>query len=199
VQGSPELVRIYVKGAPEAVIPACSQTLNHQVKPKAFTHEEQQGILENVVKHEMAEQGLKVLSFAFKEIRLADLNELSKVTQVESEKFRRQLEVDLIYLCTFGLDDPLRAGVPQSVAAIRYGCEDAAVDAADASQVNVRMITGDHLETAKSVALKVGILRRDELEHEGVAMTGENFRQEVGGYSKIWDPVHQEFRVEFQD
>lgn len=39
VQGSPELVRIYVKGAPEVVIPACSQTLNHQVKPTAFPHE----------------------------------------------------------------------------------------------------------------------------------------------------------------
>jgi len=58
------------------------------------------------------------------------------------------------------------------------------------SQVNVRMITGDHLETAKRVALKCGILRPDELEHEGVAMTGEEFRQQVGGYSKIWDPCH---------
>lgn len=62
--------------------------MNHQVKPKPFTREDQQTILENVVNQEMAEQGLKVLSFAFKEIRLADLNELSKVTQVESEKFR---------------------------------------------------------------------------------------------------------------
>jgi len=61
------------------------------------------------------------------------------------------------------------------------------------------MITGDHLETAKNVALKVGILRRDELEHEGVAMTGEEFRRQVGGYSKMWDPVHHEFRVEFDD
>lgn len=65
--------------------------------------------------------------------------------------------------------------------------------------MNVRMITGDHVETAKSVAVKVGILRREELEHEGVAMTGEQFRGDIGGYSKIWDPVHQEFRVEFQD
>ena len=61
------------------------------------------------------------------------------------------------------------------------------------------MITGDHIETAKRLALKVGILRQDELEHEGVALTGEEFRAEVGGYTKIWDPVHQEFRVEFQD
>lgn len=31
---------------------------------------------------------MKVLSFAFKEIRLADLNELSKATSVESARFR---------------------------------------------------------------------------------------------------------------
>jgi len=61
------------------------------------------------------------------------------------------------------------------------------------------MVTGDHLETAKSVALSVGIIRRDELEHEGVAMTGEQFRSVIGNYSKIWDPVHQEFRVEFME
>jgi hypothetical protein len=63
----------------------------------------------------MAEQGQKVISYAFKEIRLADLNELSKVTQVESEKFRRQLEVDLIYLCTFGMADPPRPGIAKSI------------------------------------------------------------------------------------
>jgi len=38
------------------------------------------------------------------------------------------------------------------------------------------MITGDHIETAKYVALQAGILRREELENEGVAMTGDQFR-----------------------
>jgi Ca2+ transporting ATPase len=206
VQGSPELVRIYVKGAPEVVLPACSQTLNHQVKPKPFTQEHQQTILRRVVGSEMAERGEKVLSFAFKEIRLADLNELSKVTQVESEKFRRQLEVDLIYLCTFGMSDPPRPGIAKSIQAIRYGHTGEVSEADDkargddgAGRVNVRMVTGDHLETAKAAAVACGICRADELASTGVAITGEEFRREVGGYSKIWDPVHQEFRVEFMD
>jgi magnesium-transporting ATPase (P-type) len=80
VQGSPELVRIYVKGAPEYVIPACSQTLNSQVKPKPFNTEDHTVLLDEVVGQQMAESGLKVISYAFKEIRLEDLNELSKVT-----------------------------------------------------------------------------------------------------------------------
>jgi len=45
-------------------------------------------LLSNVVKQEMAEQGMKPISYAFKEIRLADLNELSKATKVESQRFR---------------------------------------------------------------------------------------------------------------
>lgn len=89
--------------------------------------------MDQVVGQEMAESGLKVISYAFKEIRLEDLNELSKVTQVESEKFRAQLEVDLIYLCTFGLDDPLRSGIQQSIQALRYGHPDAVADASEAS------------------------------------------------------------------
>ena len=52
------------------------------------------------------------------------------------------------------------------------------------------MITGDHIDTAKKVAKSVGIIRADELEHEGVALTGEEFRNEIGGYTKIWDAVH---------
>jgi len=47
---------------------------------------------------------------------------------METEEFRQHLEQDLIYLCTFGLDDPLRKGVQASIAAIRYGHPDAALE-----------------------------------------------------------------------
>jgi magnesium-transporting ATPase (P-type) len=35
------------------------------------------------------------------------------------------------------------------------------------------MVTGDHLETAKFVALKTGIVNLDECNLEGIALTGE--------------------------
>jgi magnesium-transporting ATPase (P-type) len=35
------------------------------------------------------------------------------------------------------------------------------------------MVTGDHIETAKRVALKTGIVKAEELQLNGIAMTGE--------------------------
>lgn len=41
----------------------------------------------------------------------------------------------------------------------------------------MRMVTGDHLETAKFVALKTNIVSLDECNLEGIALTGEQFRE----------------------
>ena len=42
------------------------------------------------------------------------------------------------------------------------------------------MISGDHLETAKSVAIKAGIISETEANDRYVCMTGEEFRNAVG-------------------
>ena len=61
------------------------------------------------------------------------------------------------------------------------------------------MITGDHLDTAKWVAAASGILKAEELEDKGVAMTGDEFREAIGGYSKIHDPVSDEYKIKFME
>jgi len=65
------------------------------------------------------------LSFGFKEIKLQDLQALSQHCDVESDKFRKALEVDLIYLCTFGMEDPVRKGISVAIHTIRHGHKDA--------------------------------------------------------------------------
>jgi len=50
--------------------------------------------------------------------------------------------------------------------------------------VNVRMITGDHFETARYVAHKAGIINKHEKEGKDVVMTGEQFRQRIGYYEE---------------
>jgi len=105
-----EYVRVYVKGAPEYVIGLCSQVLtgNAQKKEGGLSENDQFALLQDVVSTQMAQSGLKVLSYAFKEILLEDLDNLIHSVNTESEEFRMELEADLVYLGTFGLDDPLR-------------------------------------------------------------------------------------------
>lgn len=61
------------------------------------------------------------------------------------------------------------------------------------------MVTGDHLETAINVGVNVGIITEAESKIQGFYMTGEEFREQIGEYSKIWDEVKQKYTLEFRD
>jgi magnesium-transporting ATPase (P-type) len=49
------------------------------------------------------------------------------------------------------------------------------------------MISGDHIETAKSVAIAAGILDPDEAESGDAIMTGAEFRRAIGGAASVWN------------
>ena len=76
---------------------------------------------------------------------------------------------DFRMLATFALKDNLR---PNVASAIKYATVDAGL--------KVRMVSNDHIETAKAVALKAGIIKPFELEVENAVMTGEDFASKVG-------------------
>jgi magnesium-transporting ATPase (P-type) len=110
----PGYVRIYVKGAPEYILEQlCSMTLSHDMNHKEFPEEERLSILENVVSAQMAQEGLKVLSYAFKDMLIEDFQMMAP--DVESPEFRFELERDLVYLGTFALEDPLRSNIDESI------------------------------------------------------------------------------------
>ncbi|KAK5221701.1 plasma membrane calcium [Exophiala xenobiotica] len=69
---------------------------------------------------------------------------------------------DLTWLGVVGIHDPLREGVVEAVAQCQH------------SGVVVRMVTGDNLTTARSIAIDCGILHPDEA---GIVMEGPKFRQ----------------------
>jgi len=69
----------------------------------------------------MAAGGLKVISYAFKDMPLKKLNEMMHSFSLESTEFRSEIESDLIYLCTFGLEDPVRDDIHEVVGFIKYG------------------------------------------------------------------------------
>ena len=72
------------------------------------------------------------------------------------------------------MDDPLRDDIDQSIKIIRYGQLEG--DENEGNQVNIRMVSGDHIDCAKIVALRTGIIKQEELNLNGIAMTGDQFR-----------------------
>ncbi|KAI5459560.1 sodium transport ATPase [Mariannaea sp. PMI_226] len=128
---------VFTKGAVERVIGACSTycwSRDGGVMP--MTDSFRNEILSNV--EALAGMGLRVLALATKTY---DGN-LKKNSQVD----RSAIETDLIFCGLIGLYDPPR---PESRAAVQ-SCHEAGV--------KVHMLTGDHPETAKAIAVEVGIL-----------------------------------------
>ena len=54
----------------------------------------------------------------------------------------------------FGLKDPLRKGVKEAVAK----CHNAGI--------NVRMVTGDNIDTARAISLDAGIITQEDLDKD---------------------------------
>ena len=89
-----------------------------------------------------------------------------------------------MYLGAFGLKDPLRPNVKSMVQTV-----------ANKGHVNVRMISGDHHETAVEVARKAGIINIEDLEEqEDVVMDAEKFRNLVGEIHDSKDPETGEIK-----
>lgn len=87
-----------------------------------------------------------------------------------SEDDKESVECGMTLIGIFGLQDPLREGVPQAVLQCHR------------SGINVRMVTGDNLETAIAISKNANIIPNNADPEKGfVCMTGKKFREMVGG------------------
>lgn len=159
-------------------------------------------MLTTQISNQMAQRGHKVLTYAFRQMAKEDLRWIMEQHEdLESLEFKNEICSDMTYLCTFGLDDPIRSTVQESIQLIKYGTT--IQDKIDMqtkgikNQVNIRMVTGDHIDTAIQVAMRVGIISFDEKNLDGIALTGEVFRERIGNYEKIWDKGNMEWRIKF--
>ncbi|KAF4552549.1 E1-E2 ATPase-like protein 10 [Elsinoe fawcettii] len=126
---------VFTKGAVERVIQSCT-TYSDQDGTKEVTEEFREGVLRNM--EALASLGLRVLALASKQWP----QDVEKGADVE----RASVESDLVFRGLIGLYDPPRA---ESAPAVRQ-CHEAGIE--------VHMLTGDHPETAKAIAIEVGIL-----------------------------------------
>ncbi|XP_054806665.1 calcium-transporting ATPase 8, plasma membrane-type-like isoform X2 [Prosopis cineraria] len=157
VKTSDSQVHIHWKGAAEIVLACCTwyieatgQLVKMDDKKMAFF---QKAI------EDMASDSLRCVAMAYRSY------EMTSVPTSEEELAHWSLpEDDLILLAIVGLKDPCRPGVREAVQL----CQKAGV--------KVRMVTGDNLETAKSIAIECGILRTSAEAVEPYIIEGKSFR-----------------------
>ncbi len=122
----------YVKGAPEFVLPLCTQQLTHG-HPVPLTPDERQKILAHSRMY--AQQAYRVLAIATREIeRGADALTIDTV------------ERELTFLGLVAMIDPPHREVPDAVARCKR------------AGIRVIMVTGDHPLTALAVARMIGLV-----------------------------------------
>jgi Ca2+ transporting ATPase len=141
------LFKIYVKGAPERLYERCS-TFHSRYGQQSLTSEVRQR-LENQ-QERYANQGLRTLLFAMRDIDINEINEALANHPDRDLSFYNQIVRNLEFIFMTGIGDAPRNGVAQSV----LDCKKAGII--------VRMVTGDSVNTAISIAREVSILSSKE-------------------------------------
>lgn len=124
----------FTKGAPDIVIRNCTKFMNQNGEIKELSEQDKEIILQHNTK--MAQEGLRVLAVAFKELQDDDFS---------------NLENDMIFLGLMGMIDPPRPEVKDALEKCRT------------AGIRVIMITGDHKVTAHTIAKELNILDHNDM------------------------------------
>lgn len=164
---------LMTKGAVDEILRQATQIEeNGEIRP--LTKADKEKILK--VNHDLALEALRVLGFAYKPL-----------TDTTKEKTAKNYENELIFVGLIGMIDPERPEVKDAVA--------------EAKSAGIRplMITGDHKDTARAIALRLGIITPEDTAgvitgHELDAMSDEELKQNVDRYS-VYARVAPEHKV----
>jgi Ca2+-transporting ATPase len=137
----------FVKGAPEIVLSHCTRVLRKGNAQK-LTEKDRNTILK--LNGEMANQALRVLGVAYKEMANIDPESFSE------DGVDKKIENQLIFMGLVGMIDPPR----EEAKSANNLCRQAGIKTV--------MITGDHQLTAVAVAKEIGIMGKGD-----IALTGE--------------------------
>ncbi len=138
---------VFTKGATDFILPLCTHySVDLQHSP--LTEEKADEILEKT--NSFANQGFRVISFAYREI-----DPSFPPDHVDEIQERKEAESNLTFLGFSCILDPPRKGVEDAVSKL------------DAAGIFPVMITGDSPATAGTIAKQVGILDPDEKVVEG--------------------------------
>ncbi len=128
-----------VKGAPEIVLEHCTHYLAADGRVRDLNETTRQSIAAAL--QDAASHAMRTLGFAFKKLP-ADLPR----NEDAIHERRDEIEKDLVFAGFVAIRDPLRPDVKDAV----QNCRDAGIE--------VMMITGDNIETARAIGREIGLL-----------------------------------------
>ncbi|WOL13466.1 calcium-transporting ATPase 10, plasma membrane-type-like isoform X2 [Canna indica] len=147
---------VHWKGAAEIVLASCKSWLDADGVKQSLTPDKVNEFKKYI--EDMAASSLRCIAFAYR-----PLEHLPSEEQREDWSLP---EDDLVLLAIVGMKDPCRPRVKEAVALCTH------------AGVKVRMVTGDNLRTAKTIALECGILKDPEAP-EPILIEGKTFRDKT--------------------
>ncbi|GMP56293.1 hypothetical protein CsSME_00020840 [Camellia sinensis var. sinensis] len=147
-------INVHWKGAAEMVLAMCSHYYDFFGKIKVLDDVERMKFDQMI--QGMAASSLRCIAFAHKQVQEEE-NEGEKVNKILKDN-------NLTLLGLVGIKDPCRPEVKKAVEACQY------------AGVNIKMITGDNVFTARAIATECGILEPDQYINSGAVVEGEEFR-----------------------
>ncbi|KAL1405555.1 plasma membrane calcium [Vanrija albida] len=155
--------RLYIKGASEVLAKKCTRyvvvnpTTVPGVETAAFDDAATNNISKTIIFY--ADQTLRTLALGYREFESWPPKGTPADTADDQVPFNI-LARDLTLIAIVGIEDPLRPGVTQAVAECQH------------AGVGVKMVTGDNVLTARSIARQCGIFTPG-----GIVMEGPVFRK----------------------
>lgn len=156
--------RLYSKGASEIILKKCSFIYGHDGVLEKFTRDMQERLIREVIEP-MACDGLRTISIAYRDFvpGKAAINEVH-IDNEPNWDDEENIMTNLTCLCVVGIEDPVRPEVPDAI----RKCQRAGI--------TVRMVTGDNINTARSIASKCGILKPNE---DFLILEGKEFNKRI--------------------
>ncbi|XP_030748686.1 plasma membrane calcium-transporting ATPase 2 isoform X3 [Sitophilus oryzae] len=156
--------RLYTKGASEIILNRCAFIYGHDGRLEKFTRDMQERLLKQVIEP-MACDGLRTICIAYKEFvpGKAEINQVH-IDNEPNWDDEENIVSNLTCLCVVGIEDPVRPEVPDAI----RKCQKAGI--------TVRMVTGDNINTARSIATKCGIVKPNE---DFLILEGKEFNMRI--------------------
>ncbi|KAJ9154251.1 hypothetical protein P3X46_027607 [Hevea brasiliensis] len=147
-------IHVHWKGAAEMILAMCSSYYDASGIMKDLD-DQQKSVFKKIIQG-MADNSLRCIAFAHTQI--------SEQQHGEGMEGKKLKENSLTLLGLVGIKDPCRPGVKKAVEACQH------------AGVNIKMITGDNVFTARAIAIECGILNPGQDMFSGAVVEGEEFR-----------------------